>query len=142
MKFQLVNSNPRIFAGTSSPSTGWKFSFWVLSETTVSPTWLSSTVTWVFPRRILLLLLTMAPLPIAVALVRFVPDTLAPFPMAVLKPPVVLVDSALCPMAVLETPSVLLRSASPPLAVLRLPLVLPRSAWKPIAAFSTPSELL
>ena len=33
MKFQLDSSKPRIFPSTASPSTGWKFSFLVLSET-------------------------------------------------------------------------------------------------------------
>ena len=32
MKFQLDSSKPRIFPSTASPSTGWKFSFLVLSE--------------------------------------------------------------------------------------------------------------
>src|SRR4030095_7533647 len=90
MKFQLESSKPRIFPSTSSPSTGWKFSFWVLSEEAVNATCPSITLTAASPRRILLLALTVAPLPIAVALVRFPSDTLAPFPMAVLKLPVVL----------------------------------------------------
>ena len=38
MKFQLVSSKPRIFPSTSSPSTGWKFSFLVLSEGKVNAT--------------------------------------------------------------------------------------------------------
>jgi hypothetical protein len=33
MKFQLDSSKPRIFPSTSSPSTGWKFSFWGLVRT-------------------------------------------------------------------------------------------------------------
>ena len=38
MKFQLVSSKPRIFASTSSPSTGRKFSFLFLSELLVNGT--------------------------------------------------------------------------------------------------------
>ena len=38
MKFQLDSSKPRIFPSISSPSTGWKFSFWVLSEMAVNAT--------------------------------------------------------------------------------------------------------
>ena len=38
MKFQLVSAKPRIFVSTSSPSTGWKFSFFVLSELLVNAT--------------------------------------------------------------------------------------------------------
>ena len=67
MKFQLDSSKPRIFPSTSSPSTGWKFSFLVLSELAVNATCPSITVTAVFPRRTLLLALTRAPTPIAVA---------------------------------------------------------------------------
>jgi hypothetical protein len=70
MKFQLDSSKPRIFPSTSSPSTGWKFSFLVLSDTAVNATcpWIIATV--VFPTRTLLLASTIAPLPITVALVR------------------------------------------------------------------------
>src|SRR5689334_17804076 len=60
MKFQLVSSKSRIFLRTSSPSTGWKFSFLVLSELAVNATCPSITVTKVLPRRTLLLALTMA----------------------------------------------------------------------------------
>src|SRR5882724_3831457 len=60
MKFQLESSKPRIFPSTSSPSTGWKFSFLVLSELAVNATCPSITVTAAFPRRILLLALTVA----------------------------------------------------------------------------------
>ena len=108
MKFQLESSKPRIFPSTASPSTGWKFSFLVLSEGKVNATCPSITVTAVFPKRILLLALTLAPLPIAVALVRFPVDTLAENPMAVLLLPVVLLKSALRPLAVLAVPVVLL----------------------------------
>ena len=76
----------------------------VLSEATVNATWPSITVTAAFPRRILLLALTMAPVPIAVALVRFPADTLATNPMAVLLLPVVLLKSAPTPLAVLCCP--------------------------------------
>jgi hypothetical protein len=77
MKFQLESSKPRIFSSTSSPCTAWKFSFLVLSELAVNITCPSITATEVFPRRILLLALTIAPEPIAVALFRFPTDTLA-----------------------------------------------------------------
>src|SRR5215467_14736642 len=53
MKFQLVSSKPRIFPSTSSPSTGSKFSFLVLSELAVNATCPSITATRTFPRRIL-----------------------------------------------------------------------------------------
>ena len=107
MKFQLDSSKPRIFPSTSSPFTGWKFSFWVLSEGEVNATCPSITVTGVFPRRTLLLAFTLAFAPIAVALVRFPVDTSALAPMAVLFPPVVFLRSALVPMAVLKSPVVL-----------------------------------
>ena len=84
MKFRLDSSKLRIFPSTSSPSTGWKFSFWVLSETLVKATVPSITVTALFPKRILLLALTVAPKPIAVALFRLPVDTSAKAPMAVL----------------------------------------------------------
>ena len=142
MKFQLDSSKPRIFPSTSSPSTGWKFSFLVLSERTVNATCPSITVTAVFPRRILLLALTLAPLPIAVAFVRFPVDTSAPNPMAVLLLPVVLVKSAFHPLAVLKLPVVLRASALIPLAVLKLPVVLLNSAWTPLAVFWVPVVLL
>ena len=45
MKFQLESSKPRIFPSTSSPSTGWKFSFLVLPEPIVGSTFPSITVT-------------------------------------------------------------------------------------------------
>ena len=48
----------RIFPSTASPSTGWKFSFLVLSELAVNATCPSITVTAVLPRRTLLLALT------------------------------------------------------------------------------------
>src|SRR5262249_12860328 len=129
MKFQLVSSNPRIFVSTSSPSTGLKFSFLVLSELAVNATWPSITVTAVFPRRILLLASTMAPWPIAVALVRFgwSSDTSALNPMAVLLLPVLLLRSALSPLAVLLPPVVLLRSALDSLGGFWWRLVLPKS---------------
>ena len=112
MKFQLDSSKPRIFPSTSSPSTGWKFSFLVLSELAVNATCPSITVTAVSPKRILLLALTTAFAPIAVALVRVpatkIPaDTLAENPMAVLELPEVLLWSAPSPMAVLLLPVVL-----------------------------------
>ena len=107
MKFQLESSKPRIFPSTASPSTGWKFSFWVLSELAVKPTCPSITVTAVFPRRTLLLALTMATARIAVALVRFPSETLANAPMAVLLPPVLLLESAPNPLAVLLPPVLL-----------------------------------
>ena len=100
MKIQIVSSKPRIFPSTASPSTGLKFSFLVLSETEVIPTCVSINVTAVFPRRILLLALTRAPKPIAVALVRLPEDTWAKNPMAVLLVPVVLKRSASNPLAV------------------------------------------
>src|SRR5215510_7037658 len=50
MKFQLESSKPRIFPSTSSPSTGWKFSFCVLSELAVNITCPTITVTAVFPK--------------------------------------------------------------------------------------------
>ena len=121
MKFQLDSSKPRIFPSTASPSTGWKFSFLVLSELAVNATCPSITVTAVFPRRTLLLALTLASKPIAVALFRFPADTLAESPMAVLPLPVVLVMSAKLPLAVLSMPVVLLKSAWTPLAVFRKP---------------------
>ena len=107
MKFQLVSSKPRIFPSTSSPSTGLKFSFLVLSETAVNGTCPSITVTKMFPRRTLLLALTKAFAPIAVALVRSPVDTSAETPMAVLESPVVLLLNAVTPMAVLPLPVVL-----------------------------------
>ena len=107
MKFQLDSSKPRIFPSTASPSTGWKFSFLVLSEGKVNATCPSITVTPAFPRRILLLELTVAPLPIAVALVRFPADTSASNPMAVFWLPVVLLKSELTPLAVSKLPVVL-----------------------------------
>ena len=55
---------------TSAPSTGWKFSFLLRSEVAVKPTWPWMTVTRVSPMRTLLLALTMALAPIAVALVK------------------------------------------------------------------------
>ena len=143
MNFQLESSTPRIFPSTSSPSTGWKFSFLVLSEPPVGITAPSITVTKLFPRRILLLALTTAPAPIAVALVRFPgKDTLASNPMAVLLLPVVLLLSAVAPQAVLKSPVVLLLSAPTPLAALALPVVLLRSAWVPIAVLLSPVVLL
>src|SRR5215217_5698114 len=142
MKFQLDSAKPRIFSSTASPSTGWKFSFLVLSETAVNATCPSITVTAVFPRRILLLASTTAPEPIAVALVRSPAATLALTPMAVLLLPVVLLPSAKAPLAVLEPPVVLLLSASNPLAVLEGPRVLLKSAWDPLAVFWKPVVLL
>jgi hypothetical protein len=142
MKFQLDRSKPRIFPSTSSPSTGWKFSFLVLSETAVNATCPSITVTVLFPRRILLLALTKAEKPIAVALVRFPADTLAPAPRAVLLVPVVLLSSASNPRAVLLLPVVLSWSAPPPLAVLKLPVVLLKSAFGPLAVLRLPVVLL
>src|SRR5215510_2220662 len=135
MKFQLDSSKPRIFSSTSSPSTGWKFSFLILSETEkiIAPFGPSITVTALFPRRILLLALTVAPLPIAVALVRFPEDKLALNPMAMLLLPVVLLTRALSPVAVLALPVVLLASALTPVAVLLVPVVLLRSAKAPLA---------
>ena len=123
MKFQLDSSKPRIFPNTASPSTGWKFSFLVLSELAVNATGPSITETEPFPSRILLLAVTMAPLPIAVALFRFPADT-----------------SAKAPMAVFCLPVVLLRSASDPLAVLPPPVVLPVSAKIPLAPQQPPPE--
>src|SRR5262245_11162075 len=124
MKFQLDSAKPRILPSTASPSTGWKFSFLVLSDTAVNATCPSITVTAVLPRRILLLALTTAKAPIAVALVRFPAATLVKAPLAVLRPPVVLLRSALAPLAVLSLPVVLLSSAWNPLAVLESPAVL------------------
>src|SRR5215471_419760 len=142
MKFQLDSAKPRILPSTASPSMGWKFSFLVLSDTLVNATGPSITVTAVFPRRILLLALTTAPWPIAVALVRPSADTSAKAPMAVLLAPVVLLTSALAPLAVLLAPVVLFKSASDPLAVSLEPVVLFKSAWNPLAVLRTPVVLL
>src|SRR5262245_33272733 len=135
MKFQLVSSKPRIFRSTSSPSTDWKFSFWVLSDMLLNATCPSILVTAAFPKRTLLLALTTAPAPIAVALVKSLADTLARDPMAVFWLPVVLIVSAKTPMAVLLSPVVLLLSALTPLAVLERPVVLSLSALAPLAVF-------
>src|SRR5262245_57660044 len=142
MKFQLDSSKPRIFPSTASPSTGLKFSFLVLSELAVNPTWPSITVTKVLPRRTLLLALTTAFAPIAVALDRFSAETLAATPMAVLRLPVVLLASALSPKAVLLLPVVLRKSALSPWALLKPPVVLLKSAKAPLALFKTPVVLL
>ena len=76
------------------------------------------TVTAVFTSRTLLLALTMAPLPIAVALVRFPADTSAWNPIAVSKLRTVLLPSAAIPLAVLAMPVLLLKSAFVPRLVL------------------------
>ena len=91
MKFQLESSNRRIFPSTSSPSTGWKFSFLVLSEVKVNATCPSITVTAAFPRRILLLALTPATIADSRSVGQIPRSThrLAN-PMAVLSLPVVL----------------------------------------------------
>jgi len=59
------------------------------------------TVTLAFPMRTLLLALTMAPAPMAVALIKLPEETSAPFPIAVLLVPPVLLKSAKAPLAVL-----------------------------------------
>ena len=156
MKFQLDSSKPRIFPSTASPSTGWKFSFLVLSEVAVNATCPSITVTLVFPRRILLLASTTAPAPIAVPLVRFpLPNgnfpgsgiagtstTWALAPMAVLSLPVRFKESALDPMAVLLFPVRLKESVLDPTAVLSLPAVLLNSALTPLAVLAKPMVFL
>lgn len=83
MKFQLVRLRPPIFLSTSSPSTGLKFSFWFRSVVAVRPPWASRIVIKALSRRILSLALTMAPAPMAVALVKLPAETLAPNPLAV-----------------------------------------------------------
>src|ERR1019366_1798731 len=83
--------------------------------------------TWVIallPNCIVLLALTIAPLPIAVALVRFAEATSAEKPRAVLFVPEILEVSAISPSAVLLLPVVLYKSALTPLAVLPKPVVL------------------
>ena len=92
----------------------------------------SISVTEPLPRRILLLALTTALKPMAVALVKFSAETLARNPTAVLLLPVVLRASARFPLVVLPLP-VFLKSASVPLAVLNWPVVLLKRAKAPLA---------
>ena len=109
-----------------------------------------------FPRRILLLALTTALAPIAVALVVFpttpnggcagsgIPGgstTWALAPMAVLPLPV-FEESALYPMAVLSLPVRLKESALYPMAVLLFPVLLKISAKSPLAVLPLPVVLL
>ena len=96
MKFQLVRLSRRILLSTSSRLTGWKVSCRLRSELAVKPTRPSMTVTVSLPKRILLLALTTAPAPIAVAFVKLSKPgaTLAKAPRAVLLLPVVLLKSA------------------------------------------------
>ena len=58
-------------------------------------------VTAVFPNCMVLLAATIAPLPMAVALLRLFAETSAAYPIAVLFKPVVFDESALLPIAVL-----------------------------------------
>src|SRR5439155_1001541 len=101
MKFQLFRLRPLILSSTACASTGWKFSFLVASEDAVKPTCPSMTVTELLPKRILLLALTRAPLP-----------------LAWLKWPVALLKSAPPPMAgldeLMETPGSDITGVAPP----------------------------
>ena len=156
MKFQLVSSKPRIFLSTSSTSTGLKFSFFVLSELAVNGTCPSITVTDVFPKRTLLLLLTIAPKPIAgqipirhiggstkcgvvgaggVFEQRFEPDGGVELPRSV-------EHQCLDSTGRVGATRVLLKSANPPPTVLKLPVILLESAWYPMALLLTPVVLV
>src|SRR5262249_4565289 len=156
MKFQLDSSKPRIFPNTSSPSTGWKFSSWVLSELKVNGTCPSKSMTIGFPRPILVLALTSADsrsisqIPRrnigsgpdgGIVVARGVARERSN-PLALLLLPVVLPPSTPLPLAVLELPVVLSMSAKVPLAVLELPVVLSMSAKVPLAGLRLPVVLL
>ena len=89
----------------------------------------------------LVLALTRAPFPIAMALVKLLELTSAPNSTAVLLLPVILVPSALPPIAVLLLPAVLAKSAEDPAAVLSLLVVLENMATTPVAVFWMPVVL-
>src|SRR5215813_5243569 len=115
MKFQLDSSKPRIFPNTSSPSTGWKFSSWVLSELKVNGTCPSMTMTTVFPRRILSLALTCAD-----------SRSISQIPRR---------DIGSGPDGGIVVARGVARERSNPLALMLLPVVLPPSESTPLAPF-------